>query len=65
MSFNNEIRKRLKQGGWKLTREGAKHELWEHTNGAVLTVPRRMSDTGHRRVNVLKTIERLENDPSR
>lgn len=54
-----EITQRLITGGWTKIREGA-HPVWAHPNGARISVPTTVKDTGRRKLNYFKQIERGE-----
>lgn len=60
MDLVTEISKRLKEKGWFIVREGAKHIIWRHPNGSVYTLPRRIKDNHRKRLNILRNIKNLE-----
>lgn len=60
MNLETYLKKRLQDGGWEMARLNGKHTVWQHPNGSIYILPHRMSDTGHRRINALKAIQKLE-----
>ena len=60
MTLADDLEARLKEGGWELQR-AKKHGVWRHpVTLQTMVVPLSVRDTGYKRMNYLKTIEKKE-----
>ena len=59
MDASEQLRERLREGGWVPERH-SKHEIWKHTNGASYPLSTKMSENGCVMDNSFAAISRLE-----
>ena len=60
MTLHAYLERRLKAGGWTQIRQGRRHELWGHPNGAVFTLSVNARNIGRKQTNYLKEIQQKE-----